>query len=558
MIKRPVKYVPALLASCSIAGISSLGVAAETDYLLMDRDGAEQSFWLNVSATLDEQSSPDDVLDVSSKSGSVRRDTEGKEENLLNTDLLVARVLSENAQVTFSELQKRVTAEKVNFEQGVYQTEFFSNLKYDDAHVQRSAGDKLSGKLDATNTQILDESNTTLNVGIKQMLKTGGDLTVSYSAAEKNNNIIPAASSSSKDRDSEFTTALNLQLTQPLLQGRGNVAVESRIRRASLEVDIADAQHRQQLLRLVSQSLSSYWQLYKATRFLDIRDLAVLNGEKMAENIAKRVSSGKEPESALVDAQSELLKRRATRNSARQALNEISYQISTLMNSDARNLGRVHYLLESKPNRAPFELTEPFEDYYQRVLAIWPNATILRQNIAIQDEEIKVAENSDLPKLDLELGYTSNDLSQSFEAGNVFDAEYPSWYIGVNFSMPIGENRRALAQKTMASLKQEQHIADLQAVEVSLKNDLRARLFQVNMAYQEMNNLEENIRILENLYNAEVRKFNVGYGDLKDIYIREDALNLERQRYVDGLVKYELAKVSLALADGSLLNKYLP
>jgi outer membrane protein TolC len=228
------------------------------------------------------------------------------------------------------------------------------------------------------------------------------------------------------------------------------------------------------------------------------------------------------------------------------------------MNSDARNLGRVHYLLESKPNRAPFELTESFDEYYQRVLAIWPNATILRQNIAIQDEEIKVAENSNLPKLDLELGYTSNDLSKSFEAGNVFDAEYPSWYVGVNFSMPIGENRRAMAQKTMASLKQEQHIADLQAVEVSLKNDLRARLFQVNMAYQEMNNLEENIRILENLYNAEVRKFNVGYGDLKDIYIREDALNLERQRYVDGLVKYELAKVSLALADGSLLNKYLP
>ena len=557
MIKRPVKYVPALLASCSLASISSIGVAAETDYLLMDRDGAEQSFWLNVSATLDEQASPDDALDVSSKSDTVNRDADGKEENRLSTDALVARVLAENAQVTFSELQKQVTAEKVNYEQGVYQTEFFSNLKYDDAHVQRSAGEKLASSLSSTSKQILDETNTTINVGVRQMLKSGGELTASYSAAEKDNNIIPSSTDPSV-RDSEFTTALNLQLTQPLLQGRGNVAIESRIRRASLEVDIADAQHRQQLLRLVSQSLSSYWQLYKATRFLDIRDLAVLNGEKMAENIAKRVRSGKEPESALVDAQSELLKRRATRNSARQALNEISYQISTLMNSDARNLGRVHYLLESKPNRAPFELTESFDEYYQRVLAIWPNATILRQNIAIQDEEIKVAENSNLPKLDLELGYTSNDLSKSFEAGNVFDAEYPSWYVGVNFSMPIGENRRAMAQKTMASLKQEQHIADLQAVEVSLKNDLRARLFQVNMAYQEMNNLEENIRILENLYNAEVRKFNVGYGDLKDIYIREDALNLERQRYVDGLVKYELAKVSLALADGSLLNKYLP
>lgn len=556
MRKRPAKYAPALLASLTLVGLTETAVAAETDYLVLDRTALEQGNLLTVSSTGSSQNS-DAGLDVTANPVLVSRLDNEQDERILTTDTLVRRVLENNAQVTFARLQTELTQQKVQFEEGVYQSEFFSNLKYDDSHIQRSAADKLSSSLSAQNKQILNETNTTLSTGVRKLLSTGGEVTLSYSAIEKNNNIIP--SSTDPDvRESEFTTALGIQLTQPLLQGRGNIAVESRIRRAELEVDLVDAQQRQQLLKLISQSLSSYWQLYKATRFLNIRELAVTNGEKMADNIAKRVERGKESEKSLVEAKSELLKRRVSMGNARQALNEVSYQVSTLMNSDATNLGKTRYLLESSPNRMPFELNESFESYYDRVLAVWPNAKILQKNIAIQDEEIKVAEDTNLPKLDLELGYTSNDLSRSYEAGNVLDGEYPTWFVGLNFSMPIGENRRAKAQRAMASIKQVQHLEDLSAVKVSLKNDLRARLFQVNMAHQEVVTLEENIRILEGLYESEMRKFNVGYGDLKDIYSREDALNLERQRYIDGLVKYELAKVSLALADGSLLNKYLP
>lgn len=480
-----------------------------------------------------------------------------QQESRLTTELLVKRVIAESSQIIYAGLQKKITAEKVDYEKGIYQTELFSDVKYSDAKVQRSAQERISTSMASFNKDTLNESNTTLNVGLRQLLTTGGEATLSYNAAEKNNNIIPSSADASV-RESEFTTAINLQLKQPLLQGLNNVEVKSRIRRAELEVNIVDAQYQQQQLQLVSQALSLYWQLYKAVQFLEIRNLAVINGEKMVTDIEKRVKSGKEPDSALIDAKSELLKRRVARANASQAQNEISYQISTLMNTDAGNLGLVRYVLESKPNREAFQLTESFDDYYQRVLSIWPNVKVLQQNIAIQDEEIRVAKDSSLPKLDLELGYSFNDLSESYQGSNVFDRDHPSWYVGLSFSIPLGQNKRANAQKVMAILKQDQHKEDLRAVEIGLKNDLRARLFQVNTAYQEMSTLEDNIAILEDLYASEIRKFNVGYGKVKDIYQREDSLNLERQRLIDSLVHYELAKVSLALADGSLLsNKQL-
>jgi outer membrane protein TolC len=138
----------------------------------------------------------------------------------------------------------------------------------------------------------------------------------------------------------------------------------------------------------------------------------------------------------------------------------------------------------------------------------------------------------------------------------VFDNEYPSWYVGLNFSMPIGGNDRIQAKKSMAVLKQDQQLEDLNAVKIGLRNDLRAKLFQVDMAYQELQSLAENVTLLEELFRLEKQKFDLGYGQLVDFYGREDSLNLERQRLIDGEIKYELAKVSLALADGTLLKDY--
>lgn len=549
MRKQTMKHLPALLASCSLASLSAAVIAADEVSLPLGQSDQVENILITVSTDKEQESTLKTALATTLAELKVDKDNNQRP---LSIDSIVQYVLDQNAQIIYADLQRQLSEEKIQYETGAYQAEFFSSLKYSDAHVQRTAQEKQSSYT-ATGKNILDESNTSLNFGVRKLLSTGGEATISYNAAEKDNNIIPTSADPSI-RDSEFTTAVSLQLRQPLLQGLHNVGVESRIRRAELEVGIVEAQYQQQLLKMVSQALSLYWQLYKATRFLEVRSMAVDNAEKMVVDIAKRVKSGKESDSALIDAKSELLKRKVSLAGARQAQNEVSYQVSTLMNSDVNNLSIVRYVLESGPDRSAFELSGSFEDYYQRVYRIWPNVKILKQNIAIQDEEIRVAEDSNLPKLDLELGYSSNNLAKTYEGGDAFNGDYPTWNIGLNFSMPIGQNKRANAQKVMAILKQEQHKEDLRAVEVSLKNDLRARLFQVRTSYQEMNTLQENINILEDLYQSELRKFNVGYGNIKDIYQREDSLNLERQRYIDGMIKYELAKVSMALADGSLLN----
>lgn len=479
-----------------------------------------------------------------------------QEPTVLTINSFIDQVINSNAQISYADIQRHIAKEKITFEKGIYETEFFSNISYDDANLQRSAGDKFASSLSAQNKVNLTESNTSFSLGVRRIIETGGEVTISYSTQEKNNNIIPS-SIDPLERDSEFTTAVNFELKQPLLKGFGNAATETRIKRAEIEDKIVDTQYRHQMLKVVYDASSSYWQVYKITRFIAVREAALANAKNILKDIKRKVKMGKESQKSILDAKSEVLKRKIAYDSARQARNEAIYKISTLMNYNPESLDGLVFELSSTPDTSKFELNMPLAAYYEQVLAAWPNYQVLHFNIAMQDQEIALVEDELKPQLDLKLGYKINNLDDDFNGHNSFDNEHPSWYVGLDFSMPIGGNERIKAKKAIAILKQNQQKEDLKAVKIGLRNDLNAKLFQVKTTYQEMVFLTENVVLLEELFNAEKKKFTLGYGELIDVYSREDDLNLERQRLIDGQVKYELARVALALTDGTLLKEYL-
>ena len=477
---------------------------------------------------------------------------EGKTELTIND--LVNQVINNNAQIIYADIQRRIAKEKITFEEGVYETEFFSDISYDDAHTQRSAEDKLSQSLSAQNKQILDESNSNFSMGFRRLISTGGEVTLSYLTQEKDNNIIPASTDPSV-RESEFTTALSLELTQPLLKGFGNAPIETRIERARIEDKIVAAQYRQEMLQVIFDASSSYWELYKIMRFISVREAALANAKSTLKDIERKANSGKKSQNAVFEAKSEVLKRKIALDGTLQARTKALYKISTLLNVNPNSLNDLVFELNSQPDTSEFKLDVPFADYFNQVLLDWPNYQILNMNIAMQDQEIKLVNDELKPQLDLKAGYTLNQLEGDFE-GTV-DSEHPSWFIGLNFSMPIGGNDRIKAKKAIAMLKKSQQREDLHAVQIGLKNDLKAKLFQVEKTYQEVVFLTENIALLEDLFKAKKQKFELGYGELTDVYSLEDDLNLEKQRLIEGQIKYELAKVALALADGTLVKEYV-
>lgn len=476
----------------------------------------------------------------------------GKDINL-EIDGMIEQIINRNPQLRFSEIQRNISAKNVLFEEGAYEAELFSSLTYDDSHLQRTASERLSSA-NTYREQFLDEKNTNLTVGLRKPLSTGGEFTVSYTAQEKDNNIINISPDAGGSR--EYTTALNFQYNQPLLRGRGAVLNESRIEKSKLEQDNSEAQYNQQILKAISDAISVYWQFYKAIEFLKIRELALENSEKTLKDISLMVASGKAPEISLLDARANLFKKKSALESAIQAANEAEYRMNSMLNIHSDDLGKVRYNLMSSPNLNEFKLSTSFEQYFEEVLNEWPSSRIVNNNIKAQDSELSAIENELLPTLNINIGYKSNHLDNSFESSRVLENDYPTWYVGFDFKMPIGGDQRMEARKSIAYLKKEQHKEDLIAISMSLKNDLRSKLFQVKTVYEELQSLMKSVALLEEIFEAEKKQFDMGYTRLVDLYDREDRLNIERQRLIDTKVKYQLSKVSLGLADGSLLDKY--
>ena len=473
----------------------------------------------------------------------------------ISVEKLVQLTVKRNAQILYTNLQKKIASTQVSFEQGVYEPEFFSSINYADTHVKTTADDRLSSSFRA-NEETFDDSTIDLSTGIKAAFATGLEVVFSYEGQKKSNNFIELDPQS--DSDSEVTSSLKLQLTQPLLRGMGSIQAESKIAKAQLKQKIATIQLEQQLLKTSFESISAYWKLYKAEQFLEVRQNALENAQKSIEDIRLRIGSGREPKASIYEAKSNMATRKAAVRAATQAVKQAQKDLKTLLNISDQEYQTLRFATVDEPRLSQVFLSSSFEDYYQWVLKHWPSYLITQQNLLIQKLEIDVAKDEARPKLDLSIGYTTNALeNKTGEAvQNAFSTEYPTWFMGLNFSINLYGNERAKSKALMAKTKQTQQKIDLEAVKVGLANDLSLKLEKVNSAFEEYKLYQESVDMLEQVLSSERKNFELGKSRISDVFEREDRLNVERQKLIDSHVKLELAKVALMLADGSLLNKY--
>lgn len=468
---------------------------------------------------------------------------------------LVQEVVKRNAQILYSKLQSESTFHKYRSEAAIYEGEFFSSVRYDDKHVKNTASDKLSS-IQRINQDVFDENNTNFEVGVRSIVQTGAELKISYTTDKKTNNTIGLVRN--QEEASEFVNRLNLTLTQPLLQGLFNKQAEVRIEKSRLDYEISKAQFQQQLLKISSEALNAYWRLYSVREFQKMRQESLDNAHKSYEDVVARTKSGRLAETAILEARSNILKRQAELHNANLAVNEAHNRLKTLLALPASDYDQLDLQPINKPDESPLTLGTSFEDYFQWVLSNWPSFNVAQTRLAIANQEIQAAEDSQKPKLDVNMGYSTNSLGYDWSDSrdHVLDTEYPSWYVGLNFSMYLQGNDRAKQRIESSRKIATQARIDMDAVKTSLANDLSTRLYQVETAYQELKSLKENVQILQDMLRIEQENFDMGAARLIDLYDRESRVTQAKQKFVEGLVNYELAKVALRLSEGSLLGEY--
>lgn len=469
---------------------------------------------------------------------------------------LLQQVLARNADALYARLQARVAGRLLEAESALGEPVGYASLRHEDRFRQRTAQEinATSSLFSTQNT--LDELVDTLEIGVRERLPTGGEVSLSYRYTDRRNNIIRSTTGNS----AEYDGALTLTLKHPLLRGFGAAAVDADRQVAELEQVVSLQQYKQQLLKASSDALTAYWQLYKAHELKRMREEARDHARRAFDDVRAQVASGRASRTVASESQALLGLRTVEVLRAEQGVSEAEARMKNLLGLP----GHTYAGLRLKPApgevaAAPSAEAEALsESRLNAVLEAWPPWQVaqLRRRQALV--RLDYARNQVKPALDVVASCSSSRLaySSSTVTDNAFSTRYPDCYLGLNLEMPLQGNRRAGAQHEAQQLRIAQSDLELDAVRGAMANDLLSRQAMLANAVAEVEEMRRDVDLRARLLDAERVQMELGLSRLAQVIERENALNESRARLLDSLTRQEQARTALHLADGSLLRRH--
>ena len=127
----------------------------------------------------------------------------------LNQQLFLQLLIQRSVELQYSQMNADVSRHLMQSEAGLYETVSFMGVRKESRLRQRSASEQAQS-LAASSVTNLDESGNTSELGIRNRLPTGGEISLSYKIISKTNNLIPQYNNG--EYDTEHNAWLNLTL----------------------------------------------------------------------------------------------------------------------------------------------------------------------------------------------------------------------------------------------------------------------------------------------------------------------------------------------------------
>ncbi|MFT5131320.1 MAG: outer membrane protein [Rhodothermales bacterium] len=382
------------------------------------------------------------------------------------------------------------------------------------------------------------------NLGIEGMTSSGARYRVGYVVQHLTNNL--------NNFDPEWVTFAGVNLTQPLLKGRGKDATMARLRVAEYQAQSAHQTLRRTIMTTVAEGESFFWDLYLAQEQRVTRAESLKMAEQLLIDSRERLDAGKVSELAVLQAEAGVRLRRTRLGEAEQARRQALNQVRVSMGEDARD-GRDLIVLDEPTSRAP-EIT--LSDALQSAFEMHPDYRM--QMVRIKQEEVRLlyADNQRWPELNLLGSFGINGLGDSFDNSleDLESTDFPAWSIGLEFRMPLGKSAED-AEFAAAGLRKQQALFGLKAAEIQLSNSIDTAIHRAGTAHETLNGLEGLLSFNEQVLEAEMQRLAAGKSDSRRVLEVEEDLADARLAYHEAMIDFQKSLLALELADGTLLNK---
>ena len=405
------------------------------------------------------------------------------------------------------------------------------------------------------------------------------------SLAISNRNVL--SSSGRADFNPSTTANLNLNITQPLLQGFGRALNSRNIRIARNNIDVADLTFRQQAMTTVSSVISLYWDLVSFNEDVKVRKQALALAEKLYNDNKKQVEIGTLAPIEIVRAEAEVA---ARQQDLLVAETQVLQQETILKNALSRTgvaspaLADARIIPTDRIRVPDLEAIEPIQDLIAKALDARPE--LFRTRVQLENAKInlKAARNGLLPQLNAFVNVQNNALSgqinelpvpsltglapqprdpravdQFFIGGygnvlsQIFRRNFPDYAVGVQLSIPL-RNRAAQADMVNAQLSLRQNELQQQKDINQVRVDVQNALIAVQQARARHQTATKNRILQEQTLDAEQKKYALGASTIFFVIQAQRDLATAQANEVTALSQYARARVELDRAVGRTLE----
>ena len=316
-------------------------------------------------------------------------------------------------------------------------------------------GDNLSVTNDGTN--FLDDHIWTADLGVRRKTTSGATVELNQRLGFRNSN------SMFFNPQDQGTAALSLNVTQPLMRGRGKYFNRSQILIAQSATNASWDTLAIELQDEIQSVVESYWRLYFDRSVFLQKQKNVQRAQAVLEKLEGRAGLDSLP-FQIARARSAVLSRKTELANARRDIRNSETDIRRLT---ADSDWAASQMIELLPIELP-DLSIPIVDLEHVILTAINNRpeiaeTIKRSKIAAIQTDISV--NELMPELSLLLGTYVSALEGDSQLGDAFVDQFgrvkPGYSVGVEFEMPI-RNRAARSRLTQRKLQMNLIKAEIQ------------------------------------------------------------------------------------------------
>lgn len=371
------------------------------------------------------------------------------------------------------------------------------------------------------------------------------------------------------------TGALDLQLTQNLLQGFGSAVNGRNIRVQKNNLKVTDLQFKQQVITIVSAVLNLYWDLVSFDTDVRARKQALETSRQLLEDNKRKVEIGSLAEIEVTRAEAQLY---ASQQDLVIAETNYMQQETVLKNALSRNgvatagLANVHIVPLDKFEMPSQDETRPIDELVQEALSRRPELEQARLNLESNKLNLAGIKNSLRPTLQAFAELTNNGLTGDLTAlgalqpgvaylsggyGNmlaqIFRRNYPNYSAGFSLNIPL-RNRAAQSDYVTSMLELRQNELNLNKNVSQIRVDVQNAVIGLRQARARHEAATKSRGLQEETLAADQKKYALGATTAFQVIQDQRDLATAQSAEVQAMANYTHARVSFDQALGRTLD----